>query len=70
MPKSNTDFWQTKIERNRTWDTRNYDELMHAGWQVIVTWECNLTKGKLENTMQQVAVALNGNLLNCLKNRL
>ena len=63
MPKSNTDFWQAKIERNRTRDTRNYEELMQAGWQVIVIWECNLIKDKLETTMQQVAVALNRNLL-------
>ena len=63
MPKSNTDFWQAKIKRNRTRDTRNYEELMQAGWQVVVIWECNLVKDKLETTMQQVAVALNRNLL-------
>jgi len=63
MPKSNTDFWQVKIDRNRERDQQNYDELMHAGWQVVVIWECNLAKDKLESTMQQVAVALNRNLL-------
>ena len=63
MPKSNTAFWQAKIDRNRQRDQRNYNYLMHAGWQVIVIWECNLIKDKLETTMQQVAVALNRNLL-------
>ena len=63
LPKTNTDFWRTKIERNRTRDTRNYNELMHAGWQVIVIWECNLVKDQMEKTMQSVAVALNRNLL-------
>ena len=63
MPKSNTAFWQAKIDRNRQRDQRNYNYLMHAGWQVIVIWECNLIKNKLETTMQQVAVALNRNLL-------
>lgn len=29
----------------------------------IRQWECNLTKDKIENTMQSVAVALNENLL-------
>lgn len=67
MPKSNSEFWKTKIERNRTRDTRNYEELIQAGWQVVVIWECNLTKEKLENTMQSVAVALNKNLLKILK---
>ena len=63
MPKSNTEFWEAKIERNRQRDQLNYNYLMHAGWQVIVIWECNLIKDKLETTMQQVAVALNRNLL-------
>lgn len=69
MPKSNTDFWRTKIENNRRRDQKNYDILLQNGWQVIVVWQCNLTKDKLENTMQSVAVALNHNLLKILKER-
>ena len=67
LPKTNSDFWQTKIARNRERDLRNYDELMHAGWQVIVLWQCKLNKQELEPTMQQVAVTLNHNLLKILK---
>lgn len=67
MPKSNTDFWRTKIENNRRRDQKNYDILLQNGWQVIVVWQCNLTKDKLENTMQSVAVALNRNLLNIMR---
>ena len=67
LPKTNTEFWQNKIERNRTRDTRIYNELMNAGWQVIVIWACNLTNNKLDSTMQTVAVTLNKNLLNILK---
>lgn len=66
LPKTNSDFWRTKIEQNRTRDTRIYNELMNAGWQVIVIWACNLTNDKLESTMQTVAVTLNKNLLNFL----
>ena len=69
MPNSNTDFWRTKIENNRRRDQKNYDILLQNGWQVIVVWQCNLTKDKLENTMQSVAVALNHNLLKILKER-
>jgi len=67
LPKTNIDFWQTKIARNRERDQQNYDELTHAGWQVIVLWQCKLTKQELEPTMQQVAVTLNQNLLKILK---
>ena len=63
MPKTNTEFWQSKIDRNRERDRQNYDILMQNGWQVIVLWECHLTKEKLETTMQQVALALNENYL-------
>jgi len=69
MPKTNTEFWQNKIESNRTRDQRNYDTLINAGWQVIVLWQCQLSKNELENTMQSVAVALNENLLNIIRNR-
>lgn len=63
MPKSNIDFWRNKIENNRKRDQQNYQLLVEAGWQIVVVWECDLTKEKLETTMQSVAVALNRNLL-------
>jgi len=69
MPKSNTGFWKAKIDRNRERDRENYNILLQNGWQVIVIWECQLAKDKQENTMQQVAVALNRNLLRIIKAR-
>ena len=67
MPKTNTEFWQNKINYNRERDQKNYQLLIDAGWQVIVVWQCNLAKGRLESTMQSVAVALNENLLKTIK---
>ena len=67
MPKSNTDFWQNKIKNNRERDQRNYRLLAEAGWQVIVIWQCNLTKEKIETTMQSVAVALNEKLIETIR---
>ena len=66
LPKTNTAFWRNKIEYNRARDQKNYDILINAGWQVIVLWQCKLTKQELETTMQSVAVALNQNLLRCI----
>ena len=63
LPKTNTAFWRNKIEYNRARDQKNYGTLINAGWQVIVLWQCKLTKQELETTMQSVAVALNQNLL-------
>ena len=67
LPKTNTEFWQNKIKYNRARDQKNYETLINAGWQVIVLWQCKLTKQELEPTMQQVAVTLNQNLLKILK---
>ena len=67
MPKTNTDFWQNKIEYNRQRDQKNYDTLINAGWQVIVLWQCKLAKQELELTMQSVALALNQNSTKIVK---
>ena len=68
MPKSNTEFWGTKIEANRERDQKNYAILIENGWQVLVIWQCQLSKDKFENTMQSVAFALNENLIKILNN--
>lgn len=53
-PATNREFWQTKIEGNRTRDTRNYEALAKLGWRVAIVWECALrTKG--EDALGKVA---------------
>lgn len=42
LPKSRLDFWQPKLENNRTRDFENQKKLAEAGWQVLVLWECEL----------------------------
>ncbi|MBV9761890.1 MAG: DNA mismatch endonuclease Vsr [Acidobacteriaceae bacterium] len=42
VPKSNRDYWEPKLERNRTRDARNLVVLKTAGWQSLVLWECEL----------------------------
>ncbi|MER8841850.1 DNA mismatch endonuclease Vsr [Mesorhizobium sp. M0913] len=41
-PKSNTEFWLEKFDRNVARDSRVIEELEGAGWRVIVAWECEL----------------------------
>lgn len=60
MPKSNVEFWRTKIGRNRTRDERNIQDLKKQGWRVIVIWECQLKTVDLRAlTLQQLTEALN-----------
>ncbi len=63
VPKSNTKFWISKIERNKERDIKEYKALKEAGWQVIVIWECQLKKAILDVTMRSVEHSLNSNLL-------
>lgn len=38
-PKSNTEYWFTKLDRNVERDLANQDKLRAAGWKVLVIWE-------------------------------
>ena len=58
MPKTNVEFWEAKIRRNRERDCQNYQILKENGWQVLVLWECELTKKLFEATMHKVEVML------------
>ena len=42
VPKSRTEFWTAKFERNRARDVRTSRELRELGWRVLVVWECAL----------------------------
>jgi len=40
IPKSNTEYWVAKLNRNKTRDVKNECLLKQLGWKVIVIWEC------------------------------
>lgn len=50
LPKSNTEFWKTKIEGNIHRDCNNIKLLKGSGWNVYVLWECQI-KEDFEKTM-------------------
>lgn len=41
-PKSNTEYWNRKIDRNLNRDAANAEILRELGWKRIVIWECEL----------------------------
>lgn len=43
-PKSNAEFWDAKIARNRHRDEVTAAHLEALGWTVITVWECELRK--------------------------
>lgn len=41
-PKSNTGYWDKKLERNIERDIQNQADLDSLGWEYLVLWECEL----------------------------
>ena len=39
-PKSRTEFWNAKFERNVSRDLEVQKQLLSLGWKVVVVWEC------------------------------
>ena len=54
MPKTNEKFWSTKILRNIERDKTNAQKLINAGWKVVVVWECELKKSRLDTTLRKL----------------
>ena len=53
ISKSNTNYWNTKIQRNQERDKRNIEQLEKDGWKVIVLWECEI-KENFEELVQKL----------------
>ena len=61
IPKTNTEFWQSKVARNRQRDQEVWRQLEAKGWFVIIVWECQLKKAKFQETIESVATEIRQN---------
>lgn len=64
IPKTNVDFWKTKIERNKARDIEEQRQLAKMGWHCITIWECELKPAVREKTLQSLIYTLNRIYLN------
>lgn len=65
LPKSNIEFWQTKIDRNRRRDIETIEALKTKGWRVITIWECELRSiAQRSETLIQLVKDIKGDLKN------
>jgi DNA mismatch endonuclease (patch repair protein) len=53
-PKTRTKWWLNKINGNREKDAENIAQLDKQGWQVVIIWECELTRNKREKTINSI----------------
>ena len=60
-----TEFWQEKIYRNQTNDSRAIDLLLANNWRVCIVWECSIRGAKKdpEKVISTIAEWLTGDEL-------
>ena len=58
IPKSNIEYWKTKIERNRTRDVETQMKLASMGWHFINVWECQLKPNVRQQTLESLVNTL------------
>lgn len=61
MPKSNTEYWCKKINRNVERDKTNILHLKELGWKVLVIWECQLKKKVKEECLNHLYMSIINN---------
>lgn len=54
VPKTNVDFWITKLKSNRDNDSRIREALKNTNWNIIEIWGCELKKATIENTFSKL----------------
>ena len=61
VPKTNTEFWKTKVKRNQERDQDVWRKLEAKGWSVIIVWECELEKSRLQETVAHISAEIKAN---------
>lgn len=58
IPKTRTEWWLEKINRNKLKDIENTNKLESSGWKVITIFECELTANNRSNTLEELLALL------------
>ena len=59
IPRTNTEFWVSKVKRNKERDLKVQHKLAVMGWHSITIWECEIKSVKRENTLKSLTYTLN-----------
>lgn len=54
VPKTNTDWWLNKINRNIANDAKAVKALKRDGWKIITVWECKLKPVSIQLTLDSL----------------
>lgn len=62
VPKTRTDWWLQKINRNKQLDEENILKLKHEGWKVFSIFECDLKGQKQARTLNKILKRLKNSI--------
>lgn len=54
-PKTHSEYWLEKINKNRERDAKVRAEIKAMGWNVIVIWECQLKPKVRQRTFEDLS---------------
>lgn len=57
-PKSNTEWWQSKLRKNFENDLKTRAAIENLGWKVIILWECELKSLTLQSTLHHLSALI------------
>lgn len=58
VPKTRTEFWLNKVNRNQERDIEVKKSLASMGWHSITIWECELKPNKKDATLKSLVYTL------------
>ena len=58
IPKTRTEWWTAKINRNKKLDKKNVTKLKKLGWNVIIIFECRLRPKYRSRTLNLLVARL------------
>lgn len=60
VPKTRTEFWLSKIQKNISNDLLNHNNLEVLGYKVIIIWECDVkNKSIFDSLVQKIKSPIN-----------
>lgn len=61
IPKTNSEWWQQKINRTKERDKLHYEALTSSGWNVIILWDCCIKPKTREETLSNLIISIKKN---------
>ena len=54
VPKTRTEWWVKKINKNKHRDKENFRALKSQGWKILSVYECSLKPDKADKTLNKI----------------